>query len=162
MTQRIKILDSTSAATLGDQYAAFQRGLKEVGCGENVTIEFKFAENNYGLLDEFAAQFVKEEVAVIVAAGGPVSAEKAARAAAAKNIPVVYTSVTDAVAKDLSKYKNVTGIRGKTSDLDFDRVKLLCRLVPRAREIGVLVNANRPTHTEETEALHAAVQKLER
>jgi putative ABC transport system substrate-binding protein len=160
MTQLVRILDSTSSATLGEQYAAFQRGLKEIGAGENVSIEFKFAENNYKLLDKFVAQFADEEIAVIVAAGGPVTADKAARAAAAKNIPVVYTSVPDAVARELSVFNNVTGVRGKTSDLDVSRVKLLSRLLPCAREFGVLVNANRPTHKEETEALHKAVDAL--
>src|SRR5262245_23704769 len=99
MTQRIGILDSTSAATLGDQYAAFQRGLKEVGYvdGDNVTIEFKFAENDYQRLDGLAARFVgDDDVAVIVAAGGPVSAVAAATATGDKAI--VFTSVTDAVA----------------------------------------------------------------
>jgi putative tryptophan/tyrosine transport system substrate-binding protein len=161
MAQRIRILDSTSSATLGEQYAAFQRGLNQIGAGEDVAIEFKFAENDYKRLDELVAKFVNEEVAVIVAAGGPVTADKAARAAAGKNIPIVYTSVPDAVARDLGAFENVTGVRGKTSDLDLSRVKLLSRLLPCAREFGVLVNANRPTHKKESEALHQAVNALE-
>jgi putative ABC transport system substrate-binding protein len=163
MTQRIGILDSTSAATLGDQYAAFQRGLKEVGYvdGENITIEFKFAENDYKRLDGLAARFVDDdEVAVIVAAGGPVSAAKAAAAAAGEKA-IVFTSVTDAVANRLRKGKNVTGIAGKTSELDPARLKALCRLLPTAREICVLVNKNRPTRKEELKALIAAVNKLD-
>jgi putative ABC transport system substrate-binding protein len=163
MTQRIGILDSTSAATLGDQYAAFQRGLKEIGYvdGENVTIEFKFAENDYKRLDGLAARLVKDDdVAVIVAAGGPVSADRAAAAAAGEKA-IVFTSVTDAVANRLRKGKNVTGIAGKTSELDPARLKLLSRLLPTAREIGVLINKNRPTRKEEAKALQAAVSKLE-
>src|SRR5262245_17030225 len=162
MTQRIGILDSTSAATLGDQYAAFQRGLKEVGYvdGDNVTIEFKFAENDYERLDGLAARFVgDDDVAVIVAAGGPVSAVAAATATGDKAI--VFTSVTDAVASRLRKGKNLTGVAGKTSELDLARLKLLCRLLPGAREIGVLVNKNRPTRREELKNLVAAVHKLD-
>jgi putative ABC transport system substrate-binding protein len=161
MTQRIGILDSTSAASYGEQYAAFKRGLKEVGYvdGENVTFEYKYANNDYDRLERLAADLVKDDVAMIVAAGGPVTAEKAALAAAGQK-SIVFTSVTDAVANRLRKSKNLTGIAGKTSELDPIRLQLLCWLLSTARAIGVLVNAKRPTRKEESMALRKAVGEL--
>src|SRR5262245_25148410 len=72
----IGILNSTSAAAVPEQFAPFHRGLAEAGyaVGQNVALEIRSAENNYSRLPALAAELVRERVAVIVAAGGPVSA----------------------------------------------------------------------------------------
>jgi putative ABC transport system substrate-binding protein len=87
-------------------------------------------------------------VAVLVAAGGPVSAFAAQQATAAQPLPktpVVFTSVTDPVGSGLYVAGgNLTGIAGMTTEMDAARLRLLQELVPGIAEIGVLLNPNRP------------------
>jgi putative ABC transport system substrate-binding protein len=158
MTSIIGVLDSTSAASWGKHYTAFQRGLKEAGYvdGQNLTIEYRFAENDYSQLGTLAKELVDLGVKVLVAAGGPVAALEAdaAIAAAKAGIPIVFTSVSDPVIEKLKQPgKKVTGIAGKTSELDSRRLRLLHQLIRSARLIGVLENPNRPEFARSTQEL---------
>jgi putative ABC transport system substrate-binding protein len=161
----IGILNSTSAAAVPQQFAPFHRGLGEAGytAGENVALELRSAENDYARLPALATELVRQRVAVIVAAGGPVSA-LAAKAATAE-IPIVFTVVTDPVKSGLVASLNkpgvkVTGTAGLTSELDPKRLELLQQMKPEARAIGVLVNPNRPDVARQSRELEAAAETL--
>jgi len=161
----IGILNSTSSAGVPEQFAPFHRGLAEAGytAGQNVGLEIRSAENNYGRLPALAADLVRHPVAVIVAAGGPVSA-LAAKAATAE-IPIVFTIATNPVKSGLVNSLNkpgvrVTGTSGLTSELDPKRLELLQQINPEARAIGVLVNPNRPDVARQSRELQSAADKL--
>jgi putative ABC transport system substrate-binding protein len=142
---------STASATSrsGDQITAFHTGLRDQGYteGQNVRIEYRWASDDYSRLTFLAAELVKLRVAVIVAAGGHVSAPVAQDLT--KEIPIVFTTVTDPVKDGLVASLNrpggnATGTAGLTSELDPKRLELLHEIKPTAAVIGVLVNPNRP------------------
>jgi putative ABC transport system substrate-binding protein len=156
----IGFLNSGSAGSRGEQFAAFDRGLGEVGYvdGQNVTIEYRWANDDYGRLPALAAELVRLPVAVLVAGGGPVSAQAAK--GATKTIPIVFTIAADPVKSGLVASLarpggNITGTAGLTSELDAKRLELLHQVMPKASVIGVLVNPNRPTHEDELRELQA-------
>jgi putative tryptophan/tyrosine transport system substrate-binding protein len=162
----VGFLTSGSASSLHKLWvAAFHRGLGESGYvdGQNVTIEFRAADDQYDRLDAFAAEFVRNRVAVIVAAGGPVSALAAKRAT--NTIPIVFTTIADPVKSGLvdglsRPGGNATGTAGLTSELDAKRLELLYQTKPTARVFGALVNPDRPGVEANSKELHAAAQTI--
>jgi putative tryptophan/tyrosine transport system substrate-binding protein len=149
----------------GDQLTAFHAGLRESGYteGTNVRIEYRWANDDYNRLRVLAAELVNLRVNVIVAAGGHVSALVAHDAT--KEIPIVFTTVTDPVKDGLVKSLNrpggnATGTAGLTSELDPKRLEFLHEMKPTARVIGVLVNPNRPGLDSQSRALQSAADKL--
>jgi len=156
----IGFLNSGSAGSRGEQFVAFDRGLKEAGYvdGQNVTVEYRWADDDYNRLPSLAAELVRRPVAVLVAGGGPVSA--LAAKAATKTIPIVFTTVADPVESGLVASLNrpggnVTGTAGLTSELDAKRLELLHQLIPKTGVFGVLVNPNRPGYEAELKELQA-------
>src|SRR5262245_35006769 len=85
----IGVLRGTSPGTFADRVRAFRQGLKDTGYveGENVAIEYRWAEGQFERLPELAAELVRRKVAVIVATGGSTSAFAAK--AATTTIPIV-------------------------------------------------------------------------
>jgi putative ABC transport system substrate-binding protein len=162
----IGILSTASATSRGgDQFAAFYRGLVEAGYieNQNVKIEYRWANDDYSRLPVLAAELVRLRVAVIVAAGGHVSALEAHKAT--KDIPIVFTTVTDPVKDGLVASLNrpggnATGTAGLTSELDPKRLELLHEVKPTASVIGVLVNPNRPGLDAQSRELQAAADTL--
>jgi putative tryptophan/tyrosine transport system substrate-binding protein len=149
-TPVVGFLTSGSIRSLNkDWLAAFRHGLGESGYvdGENVKIDFRGADDQYDRLDGLAAEFVRNQVAAIVAAGGPVSALAAKRVT--KTIPIVFTTISDPVKSGLvdglaHPGGNATGTAGLTSELDRKRLELISQIKPSARVVGVLVNPRRP------------------
>jgi putative ABC transport system substrate-binding protein len=112
-----------------------------------------------------AAELVRRHVAVIVAAGGNVSAVIAK--AATTTIPIVFPIVTDPVKGGLVASVNrpggnLTGIAALTIELDPKRLEILCELVPAARVIGALIDANRPESDDQMQSLQTAAQTIGR
>jgi putative ABC transport system substrate-binding protein len=145
----IGVLNSTSVGLRDEQAAAFRLGLKEAGYveGQNVAIEYRWASDQYDRLPGLVAELINRGVAVIVAAGGPVSAIAAKRGTT--TVPIVFTTVADPVRSGLVASLshpggNVTGIAGLTSELDPKRMELLHQLKPTSGPIGALINPNRP------------------
>jgi putative tryptophan/tyrosine transport system substrate-binding protein len=157
----IGILNSGSPDSVGEQFAAFHRGLEEAGYvdGENVVVEYYWANNDYErTLPELARSLAgRGDVAVIVAAGGTVSARAAKEATAAK--PVVFTAVTDPVNSGLN-VPNLTGMHALTSELDSKRLELLHEFKPAATRIGVLAHKRRHRHPEQREILERKARDL--
>ena len=127
---------------------AFKKGLAEVGFieGQNVAIEYNYAEQHYELLSERARDLAHRQVAVIVATGGSFPG-RAAKAATTR-IPIVFVTggedpVKDGLVDNLDRPGgNVTGIRAISSPVNVKRLELLYQFVPNVRLIGVLVNPN--------------------
>ena len=126
---------------------AFREGLREQGYieGENVAIEYRWAEGDYDRLPAFAAEFVNRKVDVIAATGGERASSEAK--AATSTIPIVFTSGSDPVADrrvaSLARPGgNLTGVSFLTVELHPKRFELISEMVPQARTIALLVNPN--------------------
>jgi putative ABC transport system substrate-binding protein len=146
---------------------AFHRGLAESGYveGRNVTVDYRAADDRYDRLPGLAAELVRNQVAVIVASGGPVSALAAKKAT--DTVPIVFTTIADPVKSGivdgLSKPGgNATGTAGLTSELDAKRLELLHQIKPGARTIGILVNPNRPGVEANNTELQIAARSIGR
>ena len=128
--------------------AAFHQGLSETGYveGQNLAIEYRWAEGRYDRLPALATDLVGRKVDVIVAAGPP-----AARAAksATSTIPIVFASadpVGEGLVAGLARPGgNLTGISALSTELTPKRLELLSELASQARMIALLVNPNNPT-----------------
>ncbi len=162
----VGVLNSASAGPQAETLKAFRRGLMETGYveGENVTIEYREAANDYSRLPGLADELVRRNVKVIVAAGGPVSVLAAKKATA--DIPIVFTTISDPVKSGLVASLNrpggnVTGTAGLTSELDPKRLELLHQIKPTGT-IGVLVNPNRPNVDVQMGAVAEAAKSLNR
>src|SRR5262249_10443248 len=121
--------------------AAFRQGLKEVGYveGQNVGIEFRWAENDLSRLPMLAADLIRQ--AAVVASGGyaPTQAAKGATA----TIPIVFVSAGDPVAAGLvasinRPAGNITGINFFTRELGAKRLEVLREIAPKAKRIALL------------------------
>ncbi len=133
---------------------AFHEGLKETGFidGENMTIEYCWAEELYDRLPALAADLVRRKVDVIVATGEP---PLRAAASATSTIPVVFVTGGDPVQSGLVASLarpggNMTGFTAIATELLPKRFELLSELVPKARTIALLVNPNATSFSEVT------------
>ena len=131
--------------TLADQQRAFRQGLKDAGYveGENVVIEYRWAEGQIDRLPALAAELVRRRVAVITTGGGPAAA--LAAKAATTTIPIVFVVGEDPVKLGLVASLarpggNLTGINFFLGELTAKRLELLRELAPRAARVTVLVN----------------------
>jgi len=127
--------------------AAFRQGLSETGYveGQNVAIEFRWAEGHYDRLPALAADLVRAGVAVIVATGGATSALAAKQTTT--SIPIVFSTGGDPIKEGLVASVNrpggnVTGVSLLTTGLDAKRLEILHEVLPSASVIGVLINPN--------------------
>jgi len=156
----IGFLDSGSAAAFAARVSAFHRGLSETGYveGQNVAIEYRWADGEHGRLPALAADLVGRQVAVIAATGSPNSAE-AANAATATT-PIVFANGGDPVKLGLVRSLNrpggnATGVTYFFSELGPKRLELLRELVPGATVIAVLINPTNPVTESDTKNLQA-------
>jgi len=158
----IGFLNSRSAGEAAGVVAEFHQGLREAGFveGQNVAIEYRWAEGHYDRLPGLASDLVRRQVAVIAAGGGSVVVI-AAKAATA-TIPIVFISDGDPVKNGLVASLNrpggnVTGIYQLSSGLEAKRLGLLHELVPNATTVAALVNPNYPdAESQVTEVQEAA------
>jgi putative ABC transport system substrate-binding protein len=142
-----------ASPTLG-RSRALQQGLKEAGyvVGENVAIEYRWAEGEYDRLPALALELVRRQVSVLVTGG---NAAAFAAKAAATTIPIVFILTEDPVHLGLvasvpKPGGSATGINVVSGELTAKRLELLHELVPTAARVSVLVNPADPTATETT------------
>jgi putative ABC transport system substrate-binding protein len=140
----IGFLNFTSPDGFEDRLRAFRQGLRDTGYveGVNVAIEYRWAGNRFDQLPALAAELVRRQVAVIVAAS---TTSALTVKAATATIPVVFVSGADPVRAGLVSNLarpdgNLTGISFVASELTAKRLELLRELVPGAKRIAVLVN----------------------
>jgi putative ABC transport system substrate-binding protein len=145
----IGFLGSTSLGPYTPYVAAFRQGLSDTGYveGQNVTIEYCWAEGSYDRLPVLAADLVSRKVDLIAASGGNVSALAAKNATS--TIPIVFASGGDPVGEGLvaglaRPGGNVTGVTFMIAELTPKRLELLSELVAQARVIALLTNPNSP------------------
>jgi len=160
----IGFLISGSPASHGVWFAALAERLRELGWTEdrNIKIEYRFAEGRPERYTEYAAEFVKLNVAVIVALGaGPVLAAKRATSA----IPIVFPASGDPVGTGLVESLkrpggNVTGLSLQQSDLGAKRLEILRDVLPGLRRLGVLANLSNPVNQLELGEIEGTGQIL--
>ena len=142
----------------------FLQSLKENGYfeGQNVAVEYRWAENQFDRLPALAAELVRRRVAVIVATGTPAAL---AAKAATTTVPIVFSSAADPVASGLVASlnrpgANLTGIATLSSELGPKRLQLLHELIPDATQLGVLADPAAPGVQSFVADLQAAARTL--
>jgi putative tryptophan/tyrosine transport system substrate-binding protein len=159
-------MDSGSPVPNAQLVVALKQGLNESGYveGQNLSIEYRWAEGNYSRLPELATDLVRRQVAVIVATGGELSG-RAARAATS-TIPIVFDAggnpVEQGMVASLNRPGgNMTGINQMVEELVTKELGLLYEMVPKASVIGTLVDPNDPTRSDAiVESAQKAVNAL--
>ena len=155
----IGFLRSAPLADATPLVTAFRAGLKDAGFveGQNVTVEYRTAENHLDRLPALAAELIRRPVAVIV---GNNIAARAAKAATS-TVPIVFAyggdPVKDGFVASLNRPGgNVTGVVFIQGVLGAKRLELLRQIVPKATTIAVLVNPNSPETVSERSDVQAA------
>jgi putative ABC transport system substrate-binding protein len=163
----IGFMHSLSRENVHNPMAGFHQGLKEGGYieGQNLAIEYRWADGQYDRLPELAADLVRRRVAVFVAAGGYPSPQIAKTAT--QTIPIVFASNVDpvrgGVVNSLSRPGgNATGVTIFGDAAVTKRLRLLHDLVPQAAVIAFLRNPNNPYSNIEMGAAQAAATSLGR
>jgi putative tryptophan/tyrosine transport system substrate-binding protein len=159
----IGFLSGTSSDTFPGVVAAFAQGLKDTGFieGNNLSIEWRWAEGQYNRLPSLAGELVSHGVAVIVASDAPAAS---AAKAATKTIPIVFSTGADPVKIGLVDSfsrpgGNLTGGFDLVSMLGPKRLEILRELLPSTSTFALLVNPNNPNIVDapETEAAANAI-----
>lgn len=160
----IGFLNSGAADSFAPMLSAFLQGLKEAGYvdGQNVAIEYRWANGQYDRLAALADDLVRRKVSVIAATSTP--ANLVAKAATS-TIPIVFTTGGDPVqlglVSSLSRPGgNVTGATQMTGEVAPKRVELAHDLFPQATTFGLLINPTNPMAETVTRASQAAALKL--
>jgi putative ABC transport system substrate-binding protein len=161
----IGFLSSRAAHTEANLVAAFLQGLTDQGYtdGQNVALEYRWAEGRYEQLPALAADLVRRQVALMVTAGGAQAAQAAKAATAA--IPIVFTTGDDPVKLGLvaslnQPGGNATGVAVFVVSLLPKRLQVLRELVPNASSIGFLMNPAGPAAAEQLAEVESAARLL--
>jgi putative ABC transport system substrate-binding protein len=161
----VGFLCAVSSAAVAPQVAAFLAALKEAGYvdGQNVAIEYRWAEGHYDRLPSFAADLVRHQAAVIVTLGDAPAA--LAAKAATSSIPILFIVGSDPVKLGLvaslnGPGGNATGVNLFIAEMEAKRLELLHELVPTATKLAVLVNPNAANAEAQLSDVRSASQAL--
>ncbi len=160
----IGFLNLGSPEPLRGQISAFHHGLKEAGFieGQNVAIEYRFADGRYDRLPALVDELIKRQVTLLFAAPTP---SALAAKAATTTIPTVFVTGADPVQLGLvaglnRPGANVTGVSFFTTMLESKRLGLLHELIPQARVLAALINPNNPAVEAQSKELTEAGRTL--
>jgi len=163
----VGFMSALSAENISGPVAGFHQGLREAGYreGQNVAIEYRWAQGHYDRLPELAADLVRRRVAVLVASGGDPSPQIAK--AATQTIPIVFGMFGDPVKEGLVDSLsrpggNSTGVTIFGPAAVTKRLQLLHALAPQNAVIAFLMNPNNPNGDLEMGAAQAAAASLGR
>jgi putative ABC transport system substrate-binding protein len=161
----IGFLNGQTEQAFAPAVAAFRRGLGEAGYieGQNVAIDYRWAEGRPDQLPPLAADLVRRQVAVIAATGGNNAALAAMRTTA--TIPIVFTSSDNPVERGLVASisrpgGNVTGVSWFNAELGSKRLGLLHEMVPKATSLALLINPNNPESARQPPELQQAARAI--
>jgi putative ABC transport system substrate-binding protein len=161
---RIGLLSASSPLSTHANVEAFQQGLRALGYveGQNMVIEYRYAEGKVERLPELAVELVQLQVEVIVAGGS--SAIRAAQQAT-RTIPIVMGGTADAVAAGFVASLarpggNITGLHDLGGEISGKRLELLKETVPQNARIAVLANPASPHYEPRMHTLTVAAQAL--
>ena len=161
----VGFLSGRSLASDSDLVAVFSQALTEAGYvnGQNVAIEFRWADGQLDRLPELAAELIERKVSVIFAGASDVAA--GALRVAAATVPVVFATGSDPVAARLIASLNrpggnLTGVTVITAALWPKRLELLRELIAPTPLIALLVNPNNLTATHARRELNAAARRI--
>jgi putative ABC transport system substrate-binding protein len=150
------------SASSGPNMGAFRQGLNEAGYveGQNLAIEYRWADDNYDRLPALAADLVGRKVDLIMASSPP---SALAAKSATSTIPIVFRSGADPVADGLVASLarpggNLTGVSVVADELTAKRLGLLSELVPQAGVIALLMNPNNATAERVTRDVQEAAR----
>jgi putative ABC transport system substrate-binding protein len=162
---RIAYLGNSSAALETELVAAFRQGLRDLKYveGQNIVIEYRWAEGRYDRFPALVAEAVHLRVDVIVTAGTPaiLAAKEGTR-----TIPIVMAAIGDPIAAGVVPSLahpggNITGSASMTPEIDGKRLELLKELVPGASRVAVLWNPTNPNNAARIKEMQVAAQKLQ-
>jgi putative ABC transport system substrate-binding protein len=163
----VGFMSTLSPEQISGPVAGFHQGLREMGYreGQNLAVEYRWAQGHYDRLPELAADLVRRRVAVLVASGGDPSPQIAK--AATQTIPIVFGMFGDPVKEclvdSLSRPgRNSTGVTIFGPAAVTKRLQLLHALVPQGTAIAFLMNPNNPNANLEMRAAEAAAASLGR
>jgi putative tryptophan/tyrosine transport system substrate-binding protein len=161
----VGFLGSSTSAQWAGLVAGFREGLTQAGFteGQNVRVEYRWAENDVDRLPALAADLVARQVAVIVASGGTVTA--LAAKAATTTVPVVFVIGADPVKWNLVTSinrpgGNVTGVSFLVDAIVAKRLEVLRELVPGGSSIGLLMNPKNPNAESNRNDVETAARAL--
>ncbi len=154
---------STSLAPFQNLVVAFGDGLKEAGfvAGQNVAVEYRYAENQRDRLPALVAELLGIPVAVLVVNSGAAAAAKAATT----TVPIVFAAGADPVKDGLVASLNrpggnITGVSWLGAQVGAKRLELLRQIVPKTTTIGMLEDLNSPGTEAERTDVQAAAQAI--
>ena len=161
---RIGFLGAITAAGIEGRLERFRAGLRDLGCveGQNIFIDFRWAEGNYARLAEFATELIRLKVDVLVTYGTPGTL---AAKQATTTVPIVMIVSGDAVATGIVASLarpggNVTGSTFFDPELTAKGIELLMEVAPSARRIGVLLNPDNPAFPSVIHAVRLTAETL--
>jgi putative ABC transport system substrate-binding protein len=164
LTPVIGFLNGSSADGYAPMVTAFRQGLKEIGYvdGQNVTIEYRWAEGHYDQLPELVGDLIRRHVSVIAATSTP--ANLVAKRATS-TIPIVFTTSSDPVQLGLVESlnrpgANVTGVTQLNVEVGPKRLELARELMPSATAAALLINPKNPQSDAVLKNMQAAAQSL--
>jgi len=161
---RIGFLGNSTAALEAHLVGPFREGLRELGHveGQNVVIEYRWAEGKYERFPALIAELLGQGVEVIVTAGTPASL---AVKKATTSVPLVMVGVGDPVASGLVASLarpggNITGLTSIAEETEAKRLELLKEVIPKLSHVAVLWNSDNPTLLPQLKEMRAASQVL--